>query len=170
MIVAGLRNGMLIHTRQMDGQTMKGGLQKSSFGSDSQGHPSGFGFSRQGILYGKFITSAFSGSQKATPAEANRYKLNASWAITQSLGKRPQPDGHFRNIRHPLKMTLWQKWDGESDLKMVVLVKTEDGTIVTAQQPKGLPKYWVIYEPGTPILFQPELKSTVVEYIDLNDL
>jgi hypothetical protein len=99
MIVAGLRNGMLIHTRQMDGQTMKGGLQKSSFGSDSQGHPSGFGFSRQGILYGKFITSAFSGSQKATPAEANRYKLNASWAITQSLGKRPQID--FTQPGHP---------------------------------------------------------------------
>lgn len=65
---------------------------------------------------------------------------------------------------------MWKKWDGKSDLGMVVLVRTKDNIIVTAQQPRDLPQHWVIYEPGTPILFQPELKSEVVEYIDLKNL
>jgi hypothetical protein len=67
-------------------------------------------------------------------------------------------------------MSLWQKWDGKTDLAMVVLVKTEDNIVITAQQAKGLNNYWVIYIPGTPILFQPRLESKVIEYIDLNCL
>ena len=68
-------------------------------------------------------------------------------------------------------MQMWKKWDGETDLKKPVLVKTKDGTMIVAQQPSADRTHeWVVYTIGISVLSQPLLKDKVIEYIDMEEL
>jgi len=66
-------------------------------------------------------------------------------------------------------MSLWKKWDGKTDLKKCVLVKTENNKVMTAEQLTD-PMVWTIYNPWKPPLYRPRLEEKVIEYIDLKTL
>ena len=64
----------------------------------------------------------------------------------------------------------WKKWNGE-DLGRLVLVKTEDGNICTAQQPiDSMPEEWVVYVPGMSMILQPILIQRVEKYAEINHM